>query len=101
MERLFWWFGLAASVVSVFSSQFALGQATDHRTTKANLSPTAASQDSRRKSSVSGPKAIRLAMRQQVNSGLVSIIFAGMVQGDFIAAANLVPPVEDPGLKGV
>jgi uncharacterized protein len=99
MERLFWWFSLAASVVSVFSSQFALGQATDHRTSKANLSPTAASQDSRRKSSVSGLEVIRLAMRQQVNSGLVSIIFGGMVDGDFSEAADLVATVESPGLK--
>jgi uncharacterized protein len=99
MERPFWWFSLAACVVSVFSGQFALGQVTDHRATKATVSPRAASQDSRHKSPVSGLEAIRLAMRQQVNSGLVSIIFGGMDDGDFSEATDLVATVESPDLK--
>ena len=99
MERPFWWFSLAACVVSVFGGQFALGEVTDHRATKANVSPRAASQDSRHKSPVSGLEAIRLAMRQQVNSGLVSIIFGGMDDGDFSEATDLVATVESPDLK--
>jgi TRAP-type uncharacterized transport system substrate-binding protein len=38
-------------------------------------------------------------MREQVNSGLVSIIFGGMDDGDFSEATDLVATVESPDLK--
>src|SRR3981081_1403368 len=100
MQRSFWWFSLATCVVSVFSAQCALAETTNHRAAIANGDSRAASPDTRRQ--VRAPPIgapTRRAMREQVNSGLVGIIFGGMDDGDLGDATDLVATVESGNLK--
>jgi uncharacterized protein len=100
MQRSFWWFSLATCVVSVFSAQCALAETTNHRAAIANGASRAASHDTHRQVRAPGIGApTRHAMREQVNSGLVGIIFGGMDDGDLGEATDLVATVESGDLK--
>jgi uncharacterized protein len=95
MQRSPLWLGLAVWVLSILAGPCATGQVKDHQALQGN-----ATQDPSRKlraMRIGAP--IRHALREQVNSGLVTIIFAGLDHDDLSDATDLIDSLGEANLR--
>jgi len=97
MQRSAWWFGLAAwwfglvACFSILAEHCAVGQASEYRPPTENADSQGAAGDAHRKlrADRAGSR-LRHVLRDQVNSGLVTIILGGLDSGDMSDATDLV-----------
>src|SRR5215471_1688320 len=90
MQRSAWWLGLAACF-SIFAAHCAAGQASEYRRPTENTDTQGAAGDADRtaRADRDGSR-LRHVLRDQVNSGLVTIILGGLDSGDMSDATDLV-----------
>ena len=89
MQRSAWWLGLAA-YFSIFPGHGAVGQANEYRRPTEAASQGAAGDAARTARADRDGSRLRHVLRDQVNSGLVTIILGGLDSGDMTDATDLV-----------
>src|SRR5215471_7441870 len=89
MQRSAWWLGLAA-YFSIFPGHGAVGQANEYRRPTEAASQGAAGDAARTERADRDGSRLRHVLRDQVNSGLVTIILGGLDSGDMTDATDLV-----------
>ena len=92
MRRSPVWLGLALCIVSILPGHCARGQV------RGDLQPTAQKPDLKQRA-ISAGSQLRHALRDQVNSGLVTIILGGLDSGDLSDATELVTSLKDAHLR--
>jgi uncharacterized protein len=101
MQRSFWWLGLATSVFSILGGSCAHAQGSEHRPPGASvdLHGTAQQPDIKQRATAADSRLRRHTLRNQANSGLVTIIIGGVDSGDLSDATDLVTSLKDAHMR--
>src|SRR5437763_9025525 len=100
MQRSPLWFGLAVWLLSIPAGHCADGLATGHRSTGKNVDlQRGATEPDRKQRAIGAGSRVRRELRDQVNSGLVTIILGGLDSGDLSDASDLITSLRDTHLR--